>query len=143
MAQDVTTTTFTRRRSRIAFSAGALRPVVMTVVPVMGALLVSGIVLLLVGVNPLTYYGLVIRGGLLRSHGLEETLTRMGPLMLLGSSLLVSFRAGIWNLGTDGQFLLGALATAVCAPNLVEHMPLAPALGLSRARPAGHVCPAP
>jgi ABC-type uncharacterized transport system permease subunit len=133
LAQDVTTTTFTGRRNRGAFSAGALRPVVMTVVPVMGALLVSAIVLLLVGVNPLTYYGLVIRGGLLRSHGLEETLTRMGPLMLLGSSLLVSFRAGIWNLGTDGQFLLGALATAVCAPYLVERMPLAPALGLSMA----------
>ena len=44
----------------------------------------------------------------------------MAPLLLLAASLIVAFRAGIWNLGGDGQFLLGAVAVAAsragCSP---------------------------
>ena len=44
-----------------------------------------------------------------RWGGLQATLTRMAPLLLLAAGLIVAFRAGIWNLGGDGQFLLGAV----------------------------------
>jgi simple sugar transport system permease protein len=54
---------------------------------------------------------------------LQETITRTAPLMLLGASLIVSFRAGLWNLGVDGQFLLGAVMTAAAAPALIEVVP--------------------
>jgi len=121
----------TQSRQTLRLFVGVMRPIGMTLMPVIAALVVSGVVLLLVGVNPLSYYGLVVESGLLNPYGLQDTITRTGPLMLLGSSLLVSFRAGIWNLGTDGQYLLGSLAAAVCAPNLVGTMPLPLALVLS------------
>ena len=60
---------------------------------------------------------------LLRRRGLQETLTRMAPLLLLAAGLIVAFRAGIWNLGGDGQFLLAAVITAAAAPALVAIMP--------------------
>ena len=47
----------------------------------------------------------------------------MAPLLLLAAGLIVAFRAGIWNLGGDGQFLLGAVTAAASAPVLVDVLP--------------------
>lgn len=91
--------------------------------PVVAALVLSGIVLLLVGVNPLTYFGYVVDRGLLSGLGLQQTFTRMAPLLLIASGLIVAFRAGIWNLGVDGQFLLGAVGAAALVPALSAHLP--------------------
>jgi simple sugar transport system permease protein len=85
--------------------------------PVMGALLASGCVLLAVGIDPLAYYGIVVQHGLLTPRGLAESAIRSAPLLLLSASLMVSFSAGLWNLGGDGQFLLAAIAvSAICPP---------------------------
>ncbi|WP_374372510.1 ABC transporter permease [Dongia sp.] len=92
-------------------------------VPVFAALVMGGIILLLLGKNPLDYYGFVVRRGLLTWGGFQETLTRMAPLLLIGAGLIVAFRAGIWNLGSDGQFLLAAVITAALAPALIGTLP--------------------
>ena len=86
------------------------------VLPVALALLLCGAVLLAVGVDPLAYYGIVLRRGLLTARGMQESLTRAAPLLLIAASLLVSFRAGLWNLGVDGQFLLAAVLVAAWCP---------------------------
>ena len=44
----------------------------------------------------------------------------MAPLLLIAAGLIVAFRAGIWNLGGDGQFLLAAVITAALAPALID-----------------------
>jgi general nucleoside transport system permease protein len=106
-----------------SFPMVKFRRIAVALAPVVAALIVGGIILLMLGVNPLRYYSFVVDRGLLRPRGLQETLTRMIPLMLLGSALIVSFRASIWNLGIDGQFLLGTLASAVCLPGLVNLFP--------------------
>ena len=36
------------------------------------------------------------------------SLARATPLLLLGIAVLIAFRAGIWNIGAEGQFLAGA-----------------------------------
>lgn len=90
-----------------------------SVVPLLIALLITGSLLLLMGVNPLEYYAYIVRKGLFTPSGLDATLTRMGPLMLIAASLIVAFRAGLWNLGGDGQFLLGAVFSAALAPALL------------------------
>ncbi|MDQ0511831.1 putative B6 ABC transporter permease subunit 2 [Ancylobacter amanitiformis] len=92
--------------------------------PVLGAVLLSGLVLLALGVNPFAYYGYVVDRGLLNPYGLQATLTRMGPLLLIAAGLIVAFRAGIWNLGGDGQFLLSAVIVAALGPLLAPHMPV-------------------
>ncbi len=95
----------------------------MTLGPIAAAVFVSGLVLLAFGIDPLAYYGFVIKKGLLSALGLEQTLTRMSPLLFLAAGLIVAFRAGIWNLGVDGQFLLGAVAAAALAPALIDTLP--------------------
>jgi ABC-type uncharacterized transport system permease subunit len=101
------------------FRAAVLR----VLIPVALALAMGGIILLVLGKNPLTYYGYVLQRGLLSWGGLQETLTRMAPLLLIAAGLIVAFRAGIWNLGGDGQFLLAAVITAALGPALIEVVP--------------------
>jgi simple sugar transport system permease protein len=100
-------------------AAAALR----VLLPVLLALAVSGLVLVLLGKNPLEYYVYVVERGLLTRTGFEATVTRMAPLLLVAAGLIVAFRAGIWNLGADGQFLLAAVITAALAPALIAIVP--------------------
>ncbi len=91
--------------------------------PVLLALLAGALILWILGKDPLAYYGYVIERGLFRASGLEATITRAAPLLLIGAGLIVAFRAGIWNLGVDGQFLLAAVFTAALAPVLAQSLP--------------------
>jgi simple sugar transport system permease protein len=105
--------------------------IVRVLLPILLALTVSGIVLLVLGKNPLTYYSEVLTRGLFNWGGLQATITRMAPLLLIAAGLVVSFQAGIWNLGTDGQFLLAAVITAALTPALVGIVPWGIAIALA------------
>jgi simple sugar transport system permease protein len=107
-----------------AGAAAWLWPVWMALGPIVAALIVSGAVLVALKVNPLDYYAYVVQRGVISPSGLQATLTRMAPLLLLAASLIVAFRAGIWNLGGDGQFLLSAVIVAAAAPALAVMMPI-------------------
>jgi simple sugar transport system permease protein len=91
--------------------------------PILLALLAGGIVLLFLGKDPIAYYGYVVDRGIFSWGGLQETVTRMAPLLLIAAGLIVAFRAGIWNLGGDGQYLLAAVVTAALAPVLIGVLP--------------------
>jgi simple sugar transport system permease protein len=107
--------------------------VLRVLIPVLLALIVGGILLLALGKNPLDYYAFVVERGILRRGGLQETLTRMAPILLIAAGLIVAFRAGIWNLGADGQFLLAAVTAAALAPALSGVLPRAATLLLCMA----------
>jgi general nucleoside transport system permease protein len=97
--------------------------VLRVLIPVLLALTMGGLILLVLGKDPLAYYAYVLQRGLLSWGGLQETLTRMAPLLLIAAGLIVAFRAGIWNLGGDGQFLLAAVVTAALGPALIDVLP--------------------
>lgn len=116
---------------------GAGRALALTLGPIALALVLAGALLLSFGKNPVEYYGYVLQRGLLSPQGFEQTLTRMAPLTLIAAGLIVAFRAGIWNLGVDGQFLLGAVSAAAAAPWLVAVLPGGLALALAAVLGAG------
>jgi len=99
---------------------GQLNLVFLNIGPLLAALALAALILLAMGVNPLSYYTYVLERALLSPSGLSATLTRMGPLLLLAASLIVAFRAGLWNLGGDGQFLLAAVLVAAMTPLFYE-----------------------
>lgn len=108
-----------KRANGERFSSALLR----VLIPVVLALVVGGVILVTLGKNPLDYYSYVVERGLLRPGGLQASLTRMAPLLLIAAGLIVAFRAGIWNLGGDGQFLLAAVTAAALAPALHDTLP--------------------
>lgn len=71
------------------------------------------------------------------SYSRPQLLVKAGPLILIATGLALGFRAGIWNIGAEGQYILGALAGAALglavfpseSPLLFPAMALAGALG--------------
>ena len=92
--------------------------------PVVLALVAAGLLLLCLGVNPLAFYRDILSGGI-QLGAWQDTVMRMAPLLLIALGLIVVFRAGIWNLGIDGQFLLAAAIVAGVGPELAPHVPKA------------------
>ena len=107
----------------------ALRDALGIVLPIVLALAAGALLLLAFGKDPIAYYGYVLERGLRSPTGFEASVTRTAPLLLIAAGLIVAFRAGLWNLGVDGQFLLAAVCVAALAPKLVLFLP-APAASL-------------
>jgi len=99
----------------------ALYSVMLSVLPVVIAVIVGGILLASLGRDPFSFYSNVISHGLIGSLGRQESLIRMTPLLLIAAGLMISFPAGIWNLGTDGQFVMGGVVVAAVGPELAPH----------------------
>jgi ABC-type uncharacterized transport system permease subunit len=106
------------RASSVA--ARAAEAVAASLVPAILALVATGLLLVILGHDPLEFYGDMLDRGLLEWPGFQESVIRMAPLLLIAAGLIVAFRANLWNLGADGQFLLGAAFAAGLAPTLVD-----------------------
>ena len=76
---------------------------------ILGALVTGGVLLALVGANPVTAYVEMVQGTFGSLFDLSLVLTEMIPLVIIGLGLLIAFRARIWNIGAEGQFMFGAL----------------------------------
>jgi ABC-type uncharacterized transport system permease subunit len=98
--------------------------IVRSVGPIVLALIACGVILLVIGRDPIAFYGNIITAGLLRSSGLQDTITRMAPALLIAGGLVIVFRANLWNLGSDGQFLLAAATVAGTAPAILAALPV-------------------
>jgi general nucleoside transport system permease protein len=105
-----------------ATAARAAEAAVTALVPVALALVASGALLAVVGRDPLQFYADMFERGLLDWPGFQESVVRMAPLLLIGAGLIVAFRANLWNLGADGQFLLGAAFAAGLSPIFVDSL---------------------
>lgn len=78
------------------------------------ALAVSGIVLLLAGVNPFLAYGQMFKEAFGSAYGFNEVLVKSTPLILCSLGVMLAFKMLFWNIGAEGQLHMGAwAATAV------------------------------
>jgi ABC-type uncharacterized transport system permease subunit len=102
-----------------ALAGRAAEGMAASLVPAILALMATGLLLVILGRDPLEFYGNMLDRGLLEWPGFQESIIRMAPLLLIAAGLIVAFRANLWNLGADGQFLLGAAFAAGLAPSLV------------------------
>jgi simple sugar transport system permease protein len=99
--------------------AGARDRLIRSLVPVLLALIAGGLLLLILGRDPITFYSNVWKGGI-QQGSWEDSAMRGAPLLLIALGLIVIFRANIWNLGYNGQFLVGAALITGLAPNLAS-----------------------
>lgn len=94
------------------------------------ALLVGAVILIISDVNPLEAYSALFKGAFGNEKYLQRTLEKATPLIFSGLAVAFGFKAGLFNIGAQGQLLMGALTSAVIGfvvkglPALV-HIPLA------------------
>jgi simple sugar transport system permease protein len=96
-----------------------------------GLMLASGMLLFYVlGKNPIEGFKIFFLNPVKDSYGICELFLKATPLMLCAVGLSVGFRANVWNIGAEGQLLVGALAAGAVALHFPEsHSPfLLPAM---------------
>ena len=102
---------------------GIAQRLALSIGPVILTLIGCGVLLAVINRDPIAFYRDILQGGLLRASGLQDSITRMAPVLLMAAGLIVAFRASLWNLGADGQYLLSAAMVAGIAPTLLTMVP--------------------
>jgi len=83
-------------------------PVVTTAGAVVVAFVISGIVLWVAGGEPIPTFIHILRSSFGSLGVLSDTLVKATPLILTGLACALAFRMRLWNIGAEGQFLMGA-----------------------------------
>ncbi len=104
--------------------------------PVMALILslVLGIILFSsLGFHPLEALYAFFIGPISNAWGMGELVNKATPIMLCATGLMIGFRANVWNIGAEGQFLIGALAAGALGLAFWEedHVWLVPAMALA------------
>jgi general nucleoside transport system permease protein len=104
------------------------------IVSVLLALLIGGVVIQFIGVSPLTAYQALFRGALGSTNAISETLIKMVPLIFTGLSYAIAYKAGLINIGAEGQLYIGAIMATLAGTGfqglpMILHLPLTLAAG--------------
>jgi ABC-type uncharacterized transport system permease subunit len=81
------------------------------------------LIFIISGVNPLYAIMKIFSGSFGSWYGIKETITKAIPLILIGGGLAVAFRAKFWNIGAEGQLLMGAIFGTWVGLNWGAHLP--------------------
>jgi len=85
-------------------------PIAVPVISIILSLIAVGGILAVYGVNPLLAYRQIFLAAFGSGYGLSETFVKTIPLLLCGLGLILAFKAQIWNIGAEGQLLIGAVS---------------------------------
>ncbi|GAB1471951.1 ABC transporter permease [Chloroflexota bacterium] len=69
------------------------------------------LILISVGASPLDAFKNMLKGSVGSTRKFAEVLVSFVPLLLVTAGLLITFSAGLWNIGVEGQIVLGAIGT--------------------------------
>lgn len=84
------------------------------------AFLVGGIFLFFQGVSPIEAYSAIVSSAFGSVYDLSETVVKALPLAMVSLAVMLCFTMLIWNIGAEGQALIGALAAAA----MVRYFPI-------------------
>ncbi len=116
--------------NRLASVRSLLRAMVVPVTSVIVALVIGAVIIAVSGASPLVAYGALFEGGLGSGRAIGRTLEKATPLIFGGLAVSLAFKCGLFNIGAQGQLLLGAVFAAFIGFSLqglpaAVHVPLA------------------
>ncbi len=105
-----------QKKIKPAFRDRFVQPLLLPVLAIVTSLVVVAIIVIFTAENPGVglrkvgqgYWG-ILDGALLNPRGLVNTLVASTPLILTGLAVAIPFHAGLFNIGAEGQFIMGAL----------------------------------
>ncbi|WP_335870778.1 ABC transporter permease [Bacillus sp. 2205SS5-2] len=103
--------------------------IIVPLIAVVLGVLVGTLIMVISGYNPFDAFAALWQGAFGEVYYVGETVRLVTPLILAGLSVAFAFRTGLFNIGVEGQLIVGWLAavwvgTAVDLPKLI-HLPLA------------------
>ena len=98
-------------------------------IAILAALLIGGVILFAIGVDPIAYYTRMFTLGTIGNRIAYKTyanyLKDFVPLVLTAVALSLAFKMRFWNIGGEGQFIMGAIGASIVALNLGNTLPAA------------------
>ena len=113
-----------------------INAIVVPLASVAAGFLVAGVAVAATGADPLAAFTALFQGAITNRNAFPETLVSTVPYVFLGLGVALGFRAGLFNIGAEGQFYIGALTGVFVAysvhglPSVIE-IPLALLAGMA------------
>ncbi|MDD2458698.1 MAG: ABC transporter permease [Eubacteriales bacterium] len=104
-------------------TAGGWRAAAIRIISVLVALLFSGLIMAAMGFDPIAAYLAIAKGSFGSARGLINTVTVAIPLLIVALGLSISFSMRFWNIGGEGQMVMGAIFATYAAHQLPETTP--------------------
>jgi simple sugar transport system permease protein len=101
------------------------KEILITVMAVVLSIVITGIILLIFGLNPFNVFKEIILGSLGTSLRLKQTIVKAIPLIITSMGIIVAFKMKFWNIGAEGQITMGALGASWVALNMSPDTPKA------------------
>ncbi len=117
------------RRARSRTVRTMLEAAVQPAVALVAALLVGAVIIVALGKDPLAAYWQLFFGnfvtprGEINPYGIAALISQAIPLMILAAGVIVSFRAGFFNIGGEGQLYMGAFFGSISALAVKDVLP--------------------
>lgn len=109
----------TKRDAMPLWKSAAVRAIA-----IIAALIVcSAVIVMLTGLNPLAVYKAMFEGSFGTSRKTLVLFQNLAMLLCISLAVTPAFKMRYWNLGAEGQVLVGALATAACMFYLKDSLP--------------------
>ena len=99
-------------RSLLKELKASVPKVVPQTIAILLAFVVGAITLLLTGYSPLEVYGAMLTGAFGDIFGIGQTFTQATPIIFTALAFLFAYKCGLFNIGAEGQFLVGAFTAA-------------------------------
>jgi ABC-type uncharacterized transport system permease subunit len=101
-----------------------LQKILLALAPIVCTLLSTTVILLLAGANPLEAYGHLLSGAFDSPRKMADILVALVPLLLCSAGMLITFAAGLWNIGVEGQMVAGALMATWAVESITAPAPV-------------------
>ncbi len=98
--------------------------VINIVLPILFALVVGAVFIAITGKNPLKVYAFLIKQSFFSTTGILNTLASATPIIMTGLGIAICFKAGMYNMGIEGQMYMGAFFAAYLGFTLTGLPPL-------------------
>lgn len=83
-----------------------------TIVMIAIALVLGGILIQLTGNNPFSTYGVLLNGAFGSPRKISELFVKLIPILLMAFGISIAFKAKLWNIGGEGQFIMASIGAA-------------------------------
>ncbi|MBR3313677.1 MAG: ABC transporter permease [Atopobiaceae bacterium] len=93
-------------------------------IAVLIGLLVAAIVLITAGYDPIASFAALITGAFGRPKYITNVFIKATPILLTGVSVAFAFKTGLFNIGAEGQYILGTVLATIVGVKLNLPMPL-------------------
>jgi simple sugar transport system permease protein len=89
------------------------------------SILFAGVVIAILGVDPVKVFTQIINGAVGSQMRLTQTILKSIPLIITSMGILVAFKMKFWNIGGEGQIMMGAMGASFIALRLSPELPSA------------------